>query len=144
MAFDKLKGHLSNAQTAATEAASAVVQSGGDKLNEKLAKTMQELSALRSFLKQGGFNVRDILLTASIPPGLGLVVEQEQAGVDRLSQVEEENELTTLQSTVIGQIRRIQSLEKLVQRYDHTIAQIRVELTVPPKVTAHLQSTTNL
>ena len=52
----------------------------------------------------------------------------------------EENELTKFQSMIMTGIRKIYELNDMVEKYDHTIGQIEVELGIPPKVTAHLNS----
>jgi len=39
------------------------------------------------------------------------------------------------------ELRRIYSLNETAEKYNYTIGQIDILLTIPPKITAHLNST---
>ncbi len=140
MAFGDLKSKLSNAKEKVTETTKTVASASSDQLGKKLDSTMEELNGLRPLLKESGFIIGDISLALSIPPSLGIVVEQEKEGVNRIIQVMDENELSKFQEMVMGSIKKIYNLDEVAEKHDYTIGQIEIALSIPPKITAHLNS----
>jgi len=141
MKFGDLKDKLGNVKDKVTATAGNLKETGGKQLQEKLSTSLQELNDLRPLLNECGFIIGDIKLTASVPPSVGIVVEQEKEGQSNLQKVMEKKELTRLQSIVLGGIRKIYDLNNVVEKHDHTIGQIEIEMGIPPKVIAHLNST---
>ena len=133
------KEKIKSAKDKVVETAGAV---GKDQVKEKLAICLEELNDLRPLLKESGFIIGDVVVTISIPPSFGIIVEQEKNGVNKLEQVMEarKDELTKFQSLVMGSLKKLYDLNDMVERYEHTIGQIEVELGIPPKVRAHLNS----
>ena len=79
MVLGGLKDKMNEAKDKVSAAAGNV---SGDKMKEMAANTLEELNSLRPLLNQSGFIIGDVMLTASIPPSFGIMVEQEKAGVN--------------------------------------------------------------
>ena len=141
MKLEYLKDKLGSVKDKVAATTGNLKDAAGKQLQENLSASLKELNDLRSLLNECGFIIGDIKLTASIPPSIGIVVEQEKMGQSQLKQVMEDKELTRLQSTVLESIRKIYELDNVVQKHELTIGQIEIEMGIPPKVIAHLNST---
>ncbi len=106
-----------------------------------LANTLAELKGVQPILAECGFIIGDVVLTMSIPPGVKVVVEQTSDGESSLeSFLNDENELSKIQLSIIKGIMDAYSLNRMVNPHGYTIGQVEMELTFPPKVHVHLNS----
>ena len=136
-----LKQHVSSATDKITTTSTTVSDVFKKKMSDYLPVMLEKLSELQPVLQECGFIIGDIKLVAGISPGIGLTVEQEKNGVIRINKVMKEQKLTKFQKTILDSINRIYSLNETAEKYNFTIGQIDIMLTIPPKVTAHLNST---
>jgi len=136
-----LKQHISYATDKVTKTSTTVLDIFKEQMNNYLPVMLDKLNELQPILKECGFIIGDIKLIASIPPGIGMTVEQEKNGVIRISKVMKEQKLTKFQKTILMNINKIYSLNETAEKYNYTIGQLDVVLSIPPKITAHLNST---
>ncbi len=137
----ELKKHMSHATDKVTKTSTTVLDVFKEQMNNYLPVMLDKVSELQPILKVCGFIIGDIRLVASIPPGIGLTVEQEKNGVIKISKVMKEQKLTKFQKTILLNINRIYSLNETTEKYNYTIGQIDIMLSIPPKIIAHLNST---
>lgn len=137
MVLGKFKDKISDVAGDQIAKASEV---GKEKFKGVVESSLKEVKSLRPLLNQCGFILGDIMITASIPPSLTLVVEQKMDAAVNVVQVLESEELTKTQKIVLTSIKKIFDLNSTIENFGHTIGQIEVEMSIPPKVTAHLNS----
>ncbi len=140
--FDKLKDKTAGMAQSVTQSVQAGMDSLGDfkkKSSSLIASSLEEINGLRPILEQSGFIVGDIFFTVSIPPSVGLIVEQEIGGSVKIDSLDSA-ELSNVQSMIVGSLKKIYALNGVVEEYEHTIGQVEITLGLPPQVKAHLNS----
>ena len=136
-----LKQNVSSATDKITTTSTTILDVFKTQMTDYLPVMLGKLNELQPILQECGFIIGDIKLVASIPPGIGLTVEQEKDGVIRISKVMEDQTLTEFQKTILGSINRIYNLNETAEKYNYTIGQIDIMLSIPPTIIAHLNST---
>ena len=109
MAFDKIKDKLSKP---------SMSLQGVDGAVSKLSAAAQEkthdaVEGLLPLLHDGGFRVDAVTLTLSVPPAVGIVIEQEEKTSSRLQEVLARADLTRTQSMALKAIERIYGLSHI-------------------------------
>jgi hypothetical protein len=140
--FDKLKDKTAGMTQSVTQGVQAGMNSLGDfkeKSASLIASSLEEINGLRPILEQSGFIVGDIFINVALPPSVGLIVEQEVGGSAKLDAIDSA-ELSTVQNTIVGSIKKIYALNDVVEEHEHTIGQVEITLGLPPQVKAHLNS----
>jgi hypothetical protein len=138
---------LKNKKEEMTQKVGDTVKSGMnsfDNFKEKssglIDTALNEINGLKPVLKSSGFIVGDIFFTVSIPPSVGLIVEQEIDGAKKIENLGNNEELSKTQQTVLNSLKKIYSMNDVVEKHDHTIGQVEITLGLPPTVKAHLNA----
>jgi hypothetical protein len=144
MNFADLKSKVSSGAAAGA----AKVAEGSNKIKEAstnaaksvVETTLSEVNGLKPILANSGFIVGDILLTVSVPPAVSIVIEQVEGGKQPLDCILENEDLTKFQRSLLVSIKQLYALNATVEKFNHTIGQIEVEMGLPPVLRAHLNS----
>ena len=142
MAFDKIKDKLprpSAGLQGVDEAVSRLSAPAQEKTHDAIDGLLNEVNSLLPLLQDGGFRVDAITLTLSMPPAVGVVIEQEDKAPSRLEEVLARDDLTRTQSMALKAIERIYALNHVIEKRGHTIGTVEVEISVPPSVKAYLR-----
>ena len=140
--FDKLKDKTAGMTQSVAQSVQAGMNSLGDfkeKSSSLIASSLEEINGLRPILEKSGFIVGDIFFTVAIPPSVGLIVEHEVGGSAKIDSLDTA-ELSAVQSTIVGSLKKIYALNDVVEEHEHTIGQVEITLGLPPQVKAHLNS----
>ena len=76
----------------------------------------------------------------SLPPKIGIIVEQKAGGVKNLDNLSDNENLSKLQLAIISSIQKVYKMNEMVENHDHTIGQIEIEMGLPPGIKVHLNS----
>lgn len=142
MAFDKIKDKLSKPSMSlrgVDDAVSKLSAAAHEKTHDAIEGLLKEVDDLLPLLQDGGFRVDAVTLTLSVPPAVGIVIEQEEKTPSRLKEVLARADLTRTQSMALKAIERIYGLSHVIEKYGHTIDAVEVEISVPPSVKAYLR-----
>ena len=142
MAFDKIKDKLSKPSMSlprVDDAVSSLSMAAQEKAHDAIEGLLKEVNDLLPLLQDGGFKVDAVALTLSVPPAVGIVIEQEEKTRSRFEEVLARDGLTRTQSMVLKAIERIYGLSHVIEKYEHTIGTVEVEISVPPSVKAYLR-----
>lgn len=155
MAMDDLKSKLGKARDRI--ASSEVVASAKERVagSETLAKAREklieagrgmvdkgltELEAIRPLLDRGGLDIKEVTVTASPAPGLGVFITPRPGVPITLADVLADTQLTPSQAALLHAVHLVSALDEVLDRHEHTIDRIHVELGAPPKVRAFLRT----
>lgn len=123
------------------EVASKVSDISRQGVRKTVSKLLNEFEQFAPHLEAAGFIIGDIELRITIPPAPVVTLEQAHDNVsDRLAQLTEEIELTTLQRSVVKIIKEAYLLEDVVTAKGHVIGQFDLTFSLPPSVSIHLNS----
>ena len=142
MVFDKIKDKLSKPSMSVPGmdgVVSKLSAAAQEKTYDAIEGLLKEVNDLLPLLQDGGFRVDAVTLTLSIPPAVGIVIEQEEKTLSRFEEVLARDDLTRTQSMALKAIERIYGLSYVIEKYGHTIGTVEVEISVPPSVKAYLR-----
>jgi cell fate (sporulation/competence/biofilm development) regulator YmcA (YheA/YmcA/DUF963 family) len=113
-----------------------------EKLMQTTKRLLQEIHVLTPVLDDCGFAITDLAIVMSVPPGV-LVTVRQMPGQKRVSAeqwlIENPGKLTKFQETVLISIDRAYALESIAAAYKYSMAEIMIEMTVPPRVEVHFK-----
>lgn len=142
MAFDRIKDKLSKPSMSlpgVDDAVSKLSAAAEEKTHDAIDGLLCEVNNLLPLLQDGGFRVDAVTLTLSMPPAVGVVIEQEEGSSSRFEEVLARDDLTRTQSMALKAIERIYRLGHVIEKHGHTIGTVEVEISVPPSVKAYLR-----
>lgn len=134
--FDKIKNKSKELNDSIKEKASEL----GGKATSLLGDGLAEINGLKPVLEKSGFIIGDVFFGLSLPPKIGIIVEQKAGGVKNLDNLSDNENLSKLQSAIISSIQKVYQMNEMVENHDHTIGQIEVEMGLPPGIKVHLNS----
>jgi len=134
--FDKIKNKSKELNDSIKEKAGEL----GGKATSLLGDGLAEINGLKPVLEKSGFIIGDVFITMSLPPKIGIIVEQKADGVKNLDSLSDNENLSKLQSAIISSIEKVYKMNEMVENHDHTIGQIEVEMGLPPGIKVHLNS----
>ena len=134
--FDKIKNKSKELNDSIKEKASEL----GGKATSLLGDGLSEINGLKPVLEKSGFIIGDVFFGLSLPPKIGIIVEQKAGGVKNLDNLSDNENLSKLQSAIISSIQKVYQMNEMVENHDHTIGQIEVEMGLPPGIKVHLNS----
>jgi len=134
--FDKIKNKSKELNDSIKEKAGEL----GGKATSLLGDGLAEINGLKPVLDKSGFIIGDVFFGLSLPPKIGIIVEQKAGGVKNLDSLSDNENLSKLQSAIISSIQKVYKMNEMVENHDHTIGQIEVEMGLPPGIKVHLNS----
>ena len=134
--FDKIKNKSKELNDSIKEKAGEL----GGKATSLLGDGLAEINGLKPVLDKSGFIIGDVFFGLSLPPKIGIIVEQKADGVKNLDSLSDNENLSKLQSAIISSIEKVYKMNEMVENHDHTIGQIEVEMGLPPGIKVHLNS----
>ena len=134
--FDKIKNKSKELNVSIKEKAGEL----GGKATSLLGDGLAEINGLKPVLEKSGFIIGDVFFGLSLPPKIGIIVEQKVGGVKNLDNLSDNENLSKLQSAIISSIQKVYQMNEMVENHDHTIGQIEVEMGLPPGIKVHLNS----
>jgi hypothetical protein len=134
--FDKIKNKSKELNDSIKEKAGEL----GGKATSLLGDGLAEINGLKPVLEKSGFIIGDVFFGLSLPPKIGIIVEQKAGGVKNLDSLSDNENLSKLQSAIISSIQKVYKMNEMVENHDHTIGQIEVEMGLPPGIKVHLNS----
>jgi hypothetical protein len=134
--FDKIKNKSKELNDSIKEKAGEL----GGKATSLLGDGLTEINGLKPVLEKSGFIIGDVFFGLSLPPKIGIIVEQKAGGVKNLDNLSDNENLSKLQSAIISSIQKVYKMNEMVENHDHTIGQIEIEMGLPPGIKVHLNS----
>ena len=134
--FDKIKNKSKELNDSIKEKAGEL----GGKATSLLGDGLAEINGLKPVLEKSGFIIGDVFFGLSLPPKIGIIVEQKAGGVKNLDSLSDNENLSKLQSAIISSIQKVYKMNEMVENHDHTIGQIEIEMGLPPGIKVHLNS----
>ena len=134
--FDKIKNKSKELNDSIKEKAGEL----GGKATSLLGDGLAEINGLKPVLEKSGFIIGDVFITMSLPPKIGIIVEQKADGVKDIDSMSDNENLSKLQSAILSSIQKVYKMNEMVENYDHTIGQIEIEIGLPPGIKIHLNS----
>jgi hypothetical protein len=134
--FDKIKNKSKELNDSIKEKAGEL----GGKATSLLGDGLAEINGLKPVLEKSGFIIGDVFITMSLPPKIGIIVEQKADGVKDIDSMSDNENLSKLQSAILSSIQKVYKMNEMVENHDHTIGQIEVEMGLPPGIKVHLNS----
>lgn len=134
--FDKIKNKSKELNDSIKEKAGEL----GGKATSLLGDGLAEINGLKPVLEKSGFIIGDVFFGLSLPPKIGIIVEQKAGGVKNLDNLSDNENLSKLQSAIISSIQKVYKMNEMVENHDHTIGQIEIEMGLPPGIKVHLNS----
>ena len=134
--FDKIKNKSKELNDSIKEKAGEL----GDKATSLLGDGLAEINGLKPVLEKSGFIIGDVFFGLSLPPKIGIIVEQKAGGIKNLDNLSDNEDLSKLQSAIISSIQKVYKMNEMVENHDHTIGQIEIEIGLPPGIKVHLNS----
>ena len=134
--FDKIKNKSKDLNDSIKEKVGEL----GGKATSLLGDGLAEINGLKPVLEKSGFIIGDVFITMSLPPKIGIIVEQKADGVKDIDSMSDNENLSKLQSAILSSIQKVYKMNEMVENHDHTIGQIEVEMGLPPGIKVHLNS----
>jgi hypothetical protein len=134
--FDKIKNKSKDLNDSIKEKVGEL----GGKATSLLGDGLSEINGLKPVLEKSGFIIGDVFFGLSLPPKIGIIVEQKAGGVKNLDNLSDNENLSKLQSAIISSIQKVYKMNEMVENHDHTIGQIEIEMGLPPGIKVHLNS----
>ena len=134
--FDKIKNKSKDLNDSIKEKVGEL----GGKATSFLGDGLSEINGLKPVLEKSGFIIGDVFFGLSLPPKIGIIVEQKAGGVKNLDNLSDNENLSKLQSAIISSIQKVYKMNEMVENHDHTIGQIEIEIGLPPGIKVHLNS----
>jgi len=134
--FDKIKNKSKELNDSIKEKAGEL----GGKATSLLGDGLAEINELKPVLEKSGFIIGDVFFGLSLPPKIGIIVEQKAGGVKNLDNLSDNENLSKLQLAIISSIQKVYKMNEMVENHDHTIGQIEIEMGLPPGIKVHLNS----
>lgn len=134
--FDKIKNKSKDLNDSIKEKVGEL----GGKATSLLGDGLSEINGLKPVLEKSGFIIGDVFFGLSLPPKIGIIVEQKAGGVKNLDNLSGNENLSKLQSAIISSIQKVYKMNEMVENHDHTIGQIEIEMGLPPGIKVHLNS----
>ena len=134
--FDKIKNKSKELNDSIKEKAGEL----GGKATSLLGDGLAEINGHKPVLEKSGFIIGDVFITMSLPPKIGIIVEQKADGVKDIDSMSDNENLSKLQSAILSSIQKVYKMNEMVENHDHTIGQIEVEMGLPPGIKVHLNS----
>jgi hypothetical protein len=134
--FDKIKNKSKELNDSIKEKAGEL----GGKATSLLGDGLTEINGLKPVLEKSGFIIGDVFFGLSLPPKIGIIVEQKAGGVKNLDNLSDNENLSKLQLAIISSIQKVYKMNEMVENHDHTIGQIEIEMGLPPGIKVHLNS----
>jgi hypothetical protein len=134
--FDKIKNKSKELNDSIKEKAGEL----GGKATSLLGDGLAEINGLKPVLEKSGFIIGDVFFGLSLPPKIGIIVEQKAGGVKNLDNLSDNENLSKLQLAIISSIQKVYKMNEMVENHDHTIGQIEIEMGLPPGIKVHLNS----
>ena len=134
--FDKIKNKSKELNDSIKEKAGEL----GGKATSLLGDGLAEINGLKPVLDKSGFIIGDVFFGLSLPPKIGIIVEQKAGGVKNLDSLSDNENLSKLQSAIISSIQKVYKMNEMVENHDHTIGQFEIEMGLPPGIKVHLNS----
>ena len=134
--FDKIKNKSKELNDSIKEKAGEL----GGKATSLLGDGLTVINGLKPVLEKSGFIIGDVFFGLSLPPKIGIIVEQKAGGVKNLDNLSDNENLSKLQLAIISSIQKVYKMNEMVENHDHTIGQIEIEMGLPPGIKVHLNS----
>ena len=134
--FDKIKNKSKDLNDSIKEKVGEL----GGKATSLLGDGLSEINGLKPVLEKSGFIIGDVFFGLSLPPKIGIIVEQKAGGVKNLDNLSDNENLSKLQSAIISSIQKAYKMNEMAENHDHTIGQIEIEMGLPPGIKVHLNS----
>ncbi|MBL8151853.1 MAG: hypothetical protein JNN15_18170, partial [Blastocatellia bacterium] len=125
---------ISDVFNKAKEVTDRAAEAGREKVKEAIDGTLAEIQSLRPVLSKCGFIVGDIGISLSIPPSFDVTIKQTGEGTTGLEELENDQNLTKLQSLVISSLKSTYALSGTFEKYGYFIGHLNIEVGIPPKV----------
>ncbi len=135
MAFEKMKSRVAQTKDKVTEVAKG-------KAHLLVAKALGEMREARPLLTEAGFDVVDLILTASIPPSFAVVIAPREGAEMRVAEVLEDESIGKTQRALLNAVREVYEVDELIEGDGFRIARIGIEMGTPPKVRVNLKPVT--
>lgn len=126
--------------------ASKLVGASKEKLMNTTKRLLHEVHVLTPVLTECGFEITDLAIVMSVPPGV--LVSVRQIDKKRVSAedwlLENPGKLSKFQETVLISIDRAYAVESIAAAYNYSMGEIMIEMTVPPRVEVHFKPFVNM